>query len=244
MPLQPRIFEDFDPPDLRPLIPSIPEAHGQDVNMEEEEEEDSSMPFKTALQRLFITLAEAIAFFNQLEHSFTRDIQSITYAHGTVRDQIWKSKVAAVSDGQVNLDSNIDRRNGMVCDWLQQCKTLFVALFTDKAKTRHGTTRPTTRIPPASFHNYLHRLEKDLIEALHARWPRGFKKGQLEPEWSSDMALGNLIRVYHRMAMLVDRLHQEATPSELCRRHQQFVSVKNEIELLQIELGRYLEFGE
>ena len=61
------------------------------------EEDDSSVPFETALQRLSATLNEAVSFFNQLDHSFKEDTRSITlYAKSPVLDKIWRSKVAAV----------------------------------------------------------------------------------------------------------------------------------------------------
>ena len=133
-------------------------------------EEDSSVPFETALQRLSATLNEAVSFFNQLDHSFKEDIRSITlYAKSPVLDKIWRSKVAAVRQSHYHHYQQHQQHQQHQQQGNVRFKSRFITTFLPGKKQKRDTN---TGIAHFHLNDYIKRIEKDLLEAICARWPR------------------------------------------------------------------------
>lgn len=221
-------------------------------------EEDSSVPFETALQRLSATLNEAVSFFNQLDHSFKEDTRSITlYAKSPVLDKIWRSKVAAVRQSHHHHYQRQQRQQEKANSRFQRSKSRFITslLHPGKKQKRNTNTGINTGTGIAHFHlhDYIKRIEKDLLEAICARWPAGIKHGlypismTMSTTTSSDansatnMALVSLGFMYDRMTTLADRL-QMVGSVEVQARYSAFRGLVWEVELLQISMRQNGEF--
>ena len=221
-------------------------------------EEDSSVPFETALQRLSATLNEAVSFFNQLDHSFKEDTRSITlYAKSPVLDKIWRSKVAAVRQSHHHHYQRQQRQQEKANSRFQRSKSRFITslLHPGKKQKRNTNTGINTGTGIAHFHlhDYIKRIEKDLLEAICARWPAGIKHGlypismTMSTTTSSDansatnMALVSLGFMYDRMTTLADRL-QTVGSVEVQARYSAFRGLVWEVELLQISMRQNGEF--
>ena len=218
-------------------------------------EEDSSVPFETALQRLSATLNEAVSFFNQLDHSFKEDTRSITlYAKSPVLDKIWRSKVAAVRQSHHH---HYQRQQEKANSRFQRSKSRFITslLHPGKKQKRNTNTGINTGTGIAHFHlhDYIKRIEKDLLEAICARWPAGIKHGlypismTMSTTTSSDannatnVALVSLGFMFDRMTTLADRL-QTVGSVEVQTRYSAFRGLVWEVELLQISMRQNGEF--
>lgn len=263
--MSPKSFEEI----LSPIIPTTQTqpTHTTPTRAPNttviEDQPPSSMPFQTALQRLSTTLAEALAFFNHLEHSFTRATDPIRAHVGSeVLDRIWESRVAGARDeegcfylgvhGDWHEDMDMDTDTGYTCiPWMQKQRARIVAFFTNnKPKFKFRTKfkprpKPTaTTIPASTFHDHHTRLQKDLHEALTARWPRGTKHdGLRNPNILADEQLLSLCCVYDRVCGLVDVLRAEDGRVEvLASVHGRFLGVLRQLELLQIGLGQSVMF--
>ena len=215
-------------------------------------EEDSSVPFETALQRLSATLNEAVSFFNQLDHSFKEDTRSITlYAKSPVLDKIWRSKVAAVRQSHHHHYQRQQRQQEKANSRFQRSKSRFITSLLHPGKKQKRDTN--TGIAHFHLHDYIKRIEKDLLEAICARWPAGIKHGlypismTMSTTTSSDannatnMALVSLGFMYDRMTTLADRL-QTVGSVEVQARYSAFRGLVWEVELLQISMRQNGEF--
>lgn len=135
------------------------------------EEEDSSVPFETALQRLSATLNEAVSFFNQLDHSFKEDTRSITlYAKSPVLDKIWRSKVVAVRQSHYHHYQQQQQQGNL------RFKSRFITNFFSgkEAETRHQHRHRT--LPPQR----LHQTHRKRSPRSHLRTlARGYKTWSL-----------------------------------------------------------------
>lgn len=228
---------------LNPTAASTPNplvvANHADVN-----EEDSSIPFETALQRLSATLNEAVSFFNQLDHSFKEDTRSITvYAKSPVLDKIWRSKIAAVRQSHYNHHQQQQQANSR----FQRSKSRFITtlLWGKKQNQKRDTN---TGIAHFHLHDYIKRIEKDLLEAICARWPAGIKRGLYPISISmsnsnnaNNMALVSLGFMYDRMTGLANRL-QTVGSVKVQTRYSAFRGLVWEVELLQISMRQNGEF--
>ena len=221
-------------PNPNPLVP---------VTNNATEEEDSSVPFETALQRLSATLNEAVSFFNQLDHSFKEDTRSITlYAKSPVLDKIWRSKVAAVRQNHYHHYQQQRQR---------QANSRFKSRFiTNLLPGKEQNQKRDTNTGIAHFHlnDYIKRIEKDLLEAICARWPPGIKRGlypismsMSNPNNATNMALVSLGFMYDRMTGLANRL-QTVGSEEVQTRYSAFRGLVWEVELLQISMRQNGEF--
>ena len=270
--MSPKTFEEI----LSPIIPTtqtqptLTHSHTTSTrapNTAIEDQPPSSMPFQTALQRLSTTLAEALAFFNHLEHSFTRATDPIRAHVGSeVLDRIWESRVAGARDeegcfylgvhGDWHEDMDMDTDTGYTCiPWMQKQRARIVAFFTNnkpkfkfrtkfKPRPKAKPTATTIPIPASTFHDHHTRLQKDLHEALTARWPRGTKHdGLRNPNILADEQLLSLCCVYDRVCGLVGVLRAEDGRVEvLASVHGRFLGVLRQLELLQIGLRQSVMF--
>ena len=213
-------------------------------NATEEEEEDSSVPFEIALQRLSATLNEAVFFFNQLDHSFKEDIRSITlYAKSPVLDKIWRSKVAAVRQSHHH---HYQRQQEKANSRFQRSKSRFITSLLHPGKKQKRDTN--TGIAHFHLSDYIKRIEKDILEAICARWPAGIKRGLYpvsmsmpNPNNATNMALVSLGFMYDRMTGLANRL-QTVGSEEVQTRYSAFRGLVWEVELLQISMRQNGEF--
>jgi hypothetical protein len=250
--MSPKTFEEILSP--IPTTQTQP-THTKPTRTAVEGQPPSSMPFQTALQRLATTLAEALAFFNHLEHSFTRATDPISAHVGSeVLDRIWASRVAGARDeggyfylgghGDMDMDMDMDMDTGYTCmSWMQKLRTRIVAFFTNKPKFKPRLKPTAITIPPSTFHDHLTRLQKDLHEALTARWPRGAKHdGLRNPNILADEQLLSLCCVYDRVSGLVGVLRGESRFDVLASVHSRFLGVLRQMELLQIGLGQSVMF--
>lgn len=204
------------------------------------EEEDSSVPFETALQRLSATLNEAVSFFNQLDHSFKEDTRSITlYAKSPVLDKIWRSKVVAVRQSHYHHYQQQQQQGNL------RFKSRFITNFLPGKKQKRDTN---TGIAHFHLSDYIKRIEKDLLEAICARWPAGIKRGlypismsMSNPNNATNMALVSLGFMYDRMTGLANRL-QTVGSEEVQTRYSAFRGLVWEVELLQISMRQNGEF--
>ena len=209
-------------------------------NATEEEEEDSSVPFEIALQRLSATLNEAVSFFNQLDHSFKEDIRSITlYAKSPVLDKVWRSKVAAVRQSHYHHYQQHQQQGNV------RLKSRFITTFLPGKKQKRDTN---TGIAHFHLSDYIKRIEKDILEAICARWPAGIKRGLYpvsmsmpNPNNATNMALVSLGFMYDRMTGLANRL-QTVGSEEVQTRYSAFRGLVWEVELLQISMRQNGEF--
>lgn len=216
-PLKPRTLEDF----LHPPQPLIPRVH-------EDEQEQSSLPLATTLHRLSATLSEALAFFTQLERSFCAETRPISgYTKTAVLDQIWKSKVVAVA-----------AKDGLA---IQKQTSWFRKFWTILVKERITSTPNITLNANTNVTTYIKRIEKDLLEAIHAHWPPGIKTG-LDHSMLSNPALISLSYLYDRMTGLASRLQDEVVWLEIHRMHSRFRAFVREVELVQIEMEQGEEY--
>lgn len=216
-PLKPRTLEDF----LHPPQPLIPRVH-------EDEQEQSSLPLATTLHRLSATLSEALAFFIQLERSFCAETRPISgYTKTTELDQIWKSKVVAVA-----------AKDGLA---IQKQTSWFRKFWTILVKERITSTPNITLNANTNVTTYIKRIEKDLLEAIHAHWPPGIKTG-LDHSMLSNPALISLSYLYDRMTGLASRLQDEVVWLEIHRMHSRFRAFVREVELVQIEMEQGEEY--
>lgn len=209
-------FPICDPP-TQPLVPY------QDM-------EDTGLPFEAALQRLRSTLTEALAFFNQLSYSFIQDTKTVSnYTKTPILDQIWRAKVAAAKHG-------LPQKQLPESTWQKHKATL-------KAKIMGSDDNGNNYVSPCAmttgFHDYIKRIQKDLFETIHARWPRGIKTG-LEPEMTFNIALICLNYMYHRMAEFASNLQR--FDKEIQHSHSVFRGFVREAELLQISLEQNEEY--
>ena len=208
-------FPISDPP-AQPLVPYM-------------DMEDTGLPFETALRRLHSTLTEALAFFNQLNHSFNQDTKTVSnYTKTGILDQIWKAKVAAAKHG-------LPQQQLPESTWQKHKATL-------KAKimgSNNGGCSVDSHAVPTGFHDYIKRIEKDLFETIHARWPRGIKT-DLEHEMTFNIALICLSYMYHRMAEFASYLQR--FDKEIQHSHSVFRGFVRDAELLQISLEQNWEF--
>lgn len=218
-------------------------------------EEDSSIPFETALQRLSATLNEAVSFFNQLDHSFKEDTRSITlYAKSPVLDKIWRSKVAAVRQSHYHHYQNHQQQQAN--SQFQRSKSRFITslLHPGKKQQQKRNTNTNTGIAHFHLHDYIKRIEKDLLEAICARWPAGIKRGlypismtmttATDPNNATNatnMVLVSLGFMYDRMTGLADRL-QTVGSVEAQNRYSAFRGLVWDVELLQISMRQNGEF--
>lgn len=191
--------------------------------------EDTGVPFETALQRLYSTLSEALAFFNHLDRSFNQDTKNVSnYTKTPVLDQIWKAKVAAARHGFPD-----GQQQTYESTWQKHKATL-------KAKMgMSGNSHVNSSVVNTGFHDYIKRIEKDLLETVHARWPCGIKTG-LEQEIMSNMALICLSYMYDKMSQLASRMPE--VKKEVQRSYSIFRGFVKEAELLQISLKQNGEF--
>ena len=207
-------------------------------------EEDSSVPFETALQRLSATLNEAVSFFNQLDHSFKEDTRSITlYAKSPVLDKIWRSKVAAVRQSHHH---HYQRQQEKANSRFQRSKSRFITSLLHPGKKQKRDTN--TGIAHFHLSDYIKRIEKDILEAICARWPAGIKRGLYpvsmsmpNPNNATNMALVSLGFMYDRMTGLANRL-QTVGSEEVQTRYSAFRGLVWEVELLQISMRQNGEF--
>ena len=203
-------------PPVQPLVPYL-------------DMEDTGLPFETALRRLHSTLTEALTFFNQLNHSFNQDIKTVSnYTKTPVLDQIWKAKVAAAKHG---LPQQLPEST-----W-QKHKDMLKAKI--MGSDGSGDNYVNSSAVTTGFHDYIKRIEKDLFETIHARWPRGIKSG-LEHEMTFNIALICLSYTYHRMAEFASYLQR--FDKEIQHIHSVFRGFVRDAELLQISLEQNWEF--
>jgi hypothetical protein len=222
------IIIDYSKPDKMPAFP-ISDPPTQPL-VPYQDMEDTGLPFEAALQRLHSTLTEALAFFSQLNHSFNQDTKTVSnYTKTSILDQIWKAKVAAAKHG-------LPQQQLPESTWQKHKATL-------KAKIMGSDGNGNNYVNPCTittgFHDYIKRIQKDLFETVHARWPRGIKTG-LEHEMTFNIALICLSYMYHRMAEFASNLQR--FDKEIQQNHSMFRGFVREAELLQISLEQNEEF--